>query len=62
MSDFAENTPCKKKITSLSDGSISKLFPTMVPDTAGKLKYTNKVYGRIRGFPEFKRIICTKKV
>jgi len=43
MSDFAENTICRKKITLLSKGSFSKLFPAVFPGTAGKLKYTYEV-------------------
>jgi hypothetical protein len=43
MSDFAENTICRKKITLLSEGSSSKLFPAMFPGIAGELKYTYEV-------------------
>jgi len=43
MSDFAENTICRKKSTLLIEGSFSKLFPAMFPGIAGKLKYTNEV-------------------
>jgi hypothetical protein len=43
VSNFAENTICEKKITLLSEGSISKLFPAMFPGIAGKLKYMHEV-------------------
>jgi len=43
MSNFAENTICRKKITVLSEGSFSKSFPAMFPGIAGKLEYRYEV-------------------
>jgi len=52
MTNFAENTTCEKKITLLSEGSSSKLFPAMFPGIAGKMKSMYQVLWENQKVPQ----------
>jgi len=55
MTNFAENTTCEKKITLLSEGSSSKLFPAMFPGIAGKMKSMYQVLWENQKVPQKSR-------